>query len=156
MQWETLLENNEIKYTLISIGIFLLFLLLRKIFITYIYKFVLIASSKTPTRCFTELLEAFNKPLQWMFVIVGFYIAVHYFPYIDEENKLFLQIIQSLIIVLIIWGFFNLASATSLLFSKINRKTNMHIDQILIPFILRGISVIIVAILIIIFTEFFC
>src|SRR5690625_8037627 len=73
-----------------------------------------------------------------------------------EENKLFLQIIQSLIIVLIIWGFFNLASATSLLFSKINRKTNMHIDLILIPFILRGISVIIVAILIIIFTEFFC
>ncbi|HLS35136.1 MAG TPA: mechanosensitive ion channel family protein [Bacillota bacterium] len=155
MQWETLLENNEIKYTLISIGIFLLFLLLRKIFITYIYKFVLKASSKTPTRFFTELLEAFKKPLQWMFVIVGFYIAVHYFPYIDEENKLFLQIIQSLIIVLIIWGFFNLASATSLLFSKINRKTNMQVDQILIPFISRGIRVVIVAIGISIIAEIF-
>src|SRR5690625_1737591 len=155
MQWETLLENNEIKYTLISIGIFLLFLLLRKIFITYKYKFVLKTISKTPTIFFTELLEAFKKPLQCMFVIVGFYIAVHYFPYIDEENKLFLQIIQSLIIVLIIWGFFNLASATSLLFSKINRKTNMHIDQILIPFISRGIRVIIVAIGISVMAEVF-
>src|SRR5690625_7737414 len=99
MQWETLLENNEIKYTLISIGIFLLFLLLRKRCITHIYKFVLKASSKTPTRFFTELLEAFKKPLQWMFGIVGFYIAVHYDPDINEENKLCVRLIQSLIIV---------------------------------------------------------
>src|SRR5690625_7790144 len=95
---------------------------------------------------FTELLESFKKPLQWMFVIVGFYIAVHYFAYIDEENKLFLQIIQSVIIVLIIWGFFNLASAASLLFSNINRMTDMHVDQIFIPFISRALRVVLVAV----------
>src|SRR5690625_2964221 len=155
MQWETLLANEDIKNTLISLAVFLLFLLLRRIFIRYIYKFILKVSSITPTRFFTELLEACKKPFQWLFASVGSYIAMHYFPYIDEENKLFLHIIQSLIIVLIIWGFFKLASATSLLFSKITRKTNMQVDQILTPFISRGIRVVIVAIGISIIAEIF-
>src|SRR5690625_3939403 len=90
-----------------------------------------------------------------MIVILVIDIAVTYFLHICKEYKLFLQIIQSLIIVLFIWGFFNLASATSLLFSKINRKTNMQVDQILIPFISRGIRVVIVAIGISIIAEIF-
>lgn len=150
-----LMTLTEIDQLLISLGIFLIFLLLRRIFITYVYKFILRISRKAPAELFTQLLLAFEKPLQWLFVIAGVYIAVEYFPYIDQQNPLFLKIIQSLVIIMIGWGLFNLTSSTSLLFSKINRRGNIYIDDILVPFISRGIRVIIVAIGISIIAEIF-
>src|SRR5699024_7729345 len=133
MNWHTLWEIEDVKNTIIAIGILLVFLLLRRLFIKYIYKLILGLTSKSPTELFTQLLIASKKPLQWFFVIIGIYIAAAYFPYLDQDNKLFTNVIQSSIIMVIVWGLFNLTSATSLLFSRINRRGNVHLDEILIP-----------------------
>lgn len=146
MDLEALIQNEDFKMVLISLGILLLFLLLRKFFITYLYKFILRMSSKGKSKFFNQLLLAFEKPLQWLFVLIGVYVAAIYFPYFSHENELFSQIVQSLVIVFIVWGLVNLTEATHLLFSSINRRGNVKIDEILIPYIRRGAQVIIVAI----------
>lgn len=155
MSLETLFTNENMQNLAISLGILLLFLLIRKVFITYIYKAILKLSRKSPTELFTQIFLAFEKPLQWLFVIIGVYIAVDYFPYLDQKNELFSNIIQSSIIVLIAWGLSNLTSATSILFSSINRRRNIKLDDILIPFISRGLRFVIIAIGISIIAEVF-
>src|SRR5690625_4951252 len=113
--------SDNFKHLLIAIGIFLLFLILRKIFTTYIYKLLLRIFQKTPTVIFTQVLEAYEKPVQWLFIIIGTYVAMGYFPYLDQSNALFVKLIQSSIIVLISCGLFNLSSATSIFFENLKK-----------------------------------
>lgn len=155
MTWETIIENEDLKNLAIALGILLLFLLVRKIFITYIYKILLRASRKSPTEIFTEIFLAYEKPLQWLFVIIGVYVAVDYFPYLSQENELFLKIIKSSIVILIVWGLANLTTVTSSVFARINKRGNVHLDDILIPFISKGLRFVIIAIGISIIAEVF-
>src|SRR5690625_6400155 len=118
MNFEVIFMNENIKYTLIALGIFLLFLIVRKLFIKYIYQLILNMSRRSPTTFFTQLLLSFEKPLQWLFVIIGLYIAVDYFPYLAQTNILFSRIIQSSVVIIIAWGLFNFVGSVPLFFSK--------------------------------------
>lgn len=141
------LLTYEIVYDLgISIGIFLLFLIFRKIFSKYVFNLLLKLSKKAPSEFFSQIFLAFERPLQWLFIIVGVYIAASYFPFIEQSNFLFLRIVRASIILLISWGLFNLAAATSLLFHRINERSNVEIDRILIPFLSKALRVIVVVI----------
>lgn len=139
----------------ISVGIFLLFLILRKVFTKYIFHLILKLAHKTPTDLFSHIWLSFEKPIRWLFVIIGFNVAASFFPYIDPRNLLFVQIMKSLIIIMITWGLYNVASASSIAIMKINKKLNVEIDEILIPFLSKTIRFVIVAIsLTIILQEF--
>src|SRR5690625_3397199 len=149
------LYSDDFKYLLIAIGIFLLFLVLRKFFTTYIYKLLLRIFKKAPTVRFTQVLEAYEKPVQWLFIVIGTYVAMGYFPSLDQSNALFVKLIQSSITVLISWGLFNLSSATSIFFENLKKRMNFALDDILIPFISKAIRAIIVAISLTIILEIF-
>ncbi|MEC1639630.1 mechanosensitive ion channel family protein [Schinkia azotoformans] len=139
----------------ISVGIFLLFLILRKVFTKYIFHLILKLAHKTPTDLFSHIWLSFEKPIGWLFVIIGFNVAASFFPYIDPRNPIFVHIMKSLIILMITWGLYNVASASSIAIMKINKKLNVDIDEILIPFLSKTIRFIIVAIsLSIILQEF--
>lgn len=155
MNFEVILMNENIKYTLIALGIFLLFLIVRKLFIKYIYQFILNMSRHSPTTFFTQLLLSFEKPLQWLFVIIGLYIAVDYFPYLAQTNILFSRIIQSSVVIIIAWGLFNFVGSVPLFFSKLDEQTNVKLDEIVIPFITKGLRLAIVAIAISIIAQIF-
>lgn len=146
VSWETYFASDDFKSLAISIGILLLFLLVRKIFIKYIYKAILKLSRKSSIELLTQLFLAFERPLQWLFVIIGVYVAVDYFPYLEQKNILFEHFIRTGIIVIITWGLYNLTSSASVLFNRLNKHANMQLDDILIPFISKGVRVIIIAI----------
>lgn len=113
--WEFILFNDDIHGIGLSIVIFLLFVLFRKIFAKYLFSLLVKLAKKAPGDFFTSVFEAFKKPLEWLFIVIGIYIAAHYFPYFNHENLLFLDIIRASIIVLITWGLFNLAGESSVL-----------------------------------------
>jgi MscS family membrane protein len=146
MSWEVLFSYEVIKDIAISLGILLLFLLFRRIFAKYVFALLLKFSKKTSSELLSSIFLAFEKPIQWLFIIIGVYISARYFPYLEQTNPLFLKIIRSSVIFIIGWGLFNLSSSSSLLFSKINEKTNIEIDEILIPFLSKALRVVIVAI----------
>jgi MscS family membrane protein len=153
--WEYLLSYEVLKNFGISIGIFFLFLLFRKLFTKYVFKLILKLSQKTPTELFSNITVAFEQPIRWLFIIIGIYVAADYFPFMEKSNPLFLKIIRASIIMLIAWGLYNLSSGSSLLFMKINDRFQMEIDQILIPFFSKAIRFIIVAISISIIAQVF-
>lgn len=153
--WEYLLSYEVLKNLGISIGIFFLFLLFRKLFTKYVFRLMLKLGQKTPTELFTSMTVAFEQPIRWLFIIIGIYVAADYFPFMEQSSPLFLKIIRASIIMLISWGLYNLSSGSSLLFMKINDRFNMEIDQILIPFFSKAIRFIIVAISLSIIAQVF-
>lgn len=138
--------NEDFINTLIAIGIFLLFLMFRKLFTKYIFKIILRITKKTPTDFFTHVWLSFEKPLRTLFIIIGCYIAVKYFPYFNEKNEMFKNIISASVIVLITWGLYNLSSSSSLIFRKVNSHLNIEFDQIVIPFLSKALRFVIIAI----------
>ncbi|MBM7693797.1 MscS family membrane protein [Peribacillus deserti] len=130
----------------ISVGILLLFVLFRNLFTKYVFQLILKLSKKTPTDFITQICLGFERPLGWFFIILGLYLAMDYFPFIEQHNALFLKFLRSMVIVLITWGLFNLSSPASGILISVNQRINNKIDLILIPFISRAIRVIIVAI----------
>ncbi len=139
----------------ISIGIILLFLLFRKLFTKYIFRIILKLSKKTPTDFFSHVCLSFEQPLRWVFIIIGIYLAVDYFPYLDQSNPLFLKLIRASFIIIITWGLYNISGASSALFTKANDRLSIEIDQILIPFLSKAIRFVIIAISISIVAQVF-
>ena len=130
----------------ISIGILLVFLLLRKIFLKYILKFIQKLSKKARTPFFTHTFNSIEQPIGFLFIVLGLYVAIRYFPYIDQSNPLIIKIFRSLVIFSISWGLYNFSSATSVIFEKIRNRFDINMDQILIPFLSKGLRFIIIAI----------
>jgi MscS family membrane protein len=146
MSWKVLATYENSIDLGIAIGIFLLFLLFRKIFAKYVFSLLIKLSTKARTNFFSQIFYAFEKPIQWLFIIIGIYTSVRYFPLFNHADPLFLKVIRSAIIVVISWGIFNLTSASSVLFAKLNDKYNFEIDSIIIPFLSKGLRVIVVVI----------
>lgn len=146
MTWEMFLEYEVWKEVAISIGILLLFLIFRKLFSKYVFTLMLRLSRKAPTDLLSHIFLSFEKPIQWLFIIIGVYVAAGYFPFMEQRNLFFMDVIRSAVIFLITWGLFNLSSVSSLLFVKVKKKYGLEIDDILIPFLSKAVRVVIVAI----------
>jgi MscS family membrane protein len=140
------IDYDMLKNVGISIGILVLFILFRNLFTKYVFQLILKLSRKTPTDFFSQICLSFERPLGWGFIILGLYLAMDYFPFIEQHNALFLKFLRSMVIVLITWGLFNFSSPTTGILVSVNQKMNNKIDLILLPFISRTVRVILIAI----------
>lgn len=155
MSWEYITSYETLKNLGISLGIFLLFIFFRKIFIKDIFDIILKLSKKTPTDFLYYVCLAFEHPARWLFVIIGLYVALGFFPFIHQSNPLILKLMRASIIALISWGLLNLSSASSQIFTKLKERFDLKIDQLLIPFLSKALQFIIVAIAISVIAQEF-
>ena len=84
-----MLENydvEDLKNIGISIGILLIFLLVRKIFLKYILKFIQKLSKKSRTPFFTHVFNSIEQPIGFLFIVLGLYVALMYFPFLDQST----------------------------------------------------------------------
>lgn len=143
--WISLYENIPWLDIGIACLIFLLFLVFRKIFTTYIFKLIIRLSKKTPTDFFTNVLLAFERPLRTFFVILGTYLALSYLKF-DISTMIFVQkTYQSLLFLLIGWGFYNFASENSSLLLGLAKKFQLEQESMLLPFLSKIIRFTIIA-----------
>ncbi|WP_147802462.1 mechanosensitive ion channel family protein [Alkalicoccus halolimnae] len=119
----------------IAAGIFLLFLIFRKIFTKYIFRFILFLSKKTSVEILSNILLAFEKPMRSFFVFIGLFVAVVYFPFDESFHDFFDKVFRTLIIFHIAWGLFNLSASTSSIFTQVGKKMKIEFDDILLPFV---------------------
>lgn len=144
MTWEHFISYSHLMELGIAIGIFLLFILFRKLFTKYVFRIVMRIVRKTKINALSNIFLAFQKPMEWFFTLLGFYFAISYYPYI--HGSFLNKFISAAFIVLVTWGLVSLSSSSSNLFRKINEKTDINIDEILIPLLSRTLQFIIVAI----------
>ena len=90
---------------------------------------------------------SFEKPIQWLFILLGIYLSTWYFPHFDQTHILFVKLVKSAIIFLVGWGLFNLSSSSTLILAKLNERFNFEMNEILIPFLSKLLRVIIVVVI---------
>ncbi len=146
MTWEIFLSREHLILLLTSLLIFFAFLIFRRIFAKYIMKFIVRLGRRIDSEFLPNLVNAFDRPLQWFFIFLGLYVAISYYPYIDQTTPLILKWVKSIFVILFSWGLVNLTSNSSNLFLFINEKSNVKIDEILIPFLSRAIQFVIIVI----------
>ncbi|MBS4212747.1 mechanosensitive ion channel family protein [Neobacillus rhizophilus] len=146
MSWKLFFSYEFMNDVGISVGIFVLFLLFRKLFAKYVIALILKWLRKENHPFFSHMFSSFEKPIQWLFILLGIYISAWYFPYFNHSNVLFVKLVKSAIIFLVGWGLFNLSSSSKFLFTKLNKRFNFEIDEILIPFLSKVLRFIIVVV----------
>lgn len=132
---------NYVQYAVIALLILIFFLLLRKIFTTYVFNLLRRLFSKT-NYLNEDFLLAFEGPVRLFFIILGIYIALLYLPLNKDWHLLGTKIFRSLIIVLITWGLYNLEGVNSPFFSKLQEKFNTQVDTILFSFLSKSLRII--------------
>ena len=155
MSWKSFFSYEFIKDIRISLGIFFLFLVFRKIFAKYVIALIVKGGRKEKHPFFAHMFLSIEKPIQWLFILLGIYVSAGYLPHFDQTHILFVKLVKSAIIFLVGWGLFNLSSSSTLIFAKLNERFNFEIDEILIPFLSKLLRVIIVIVIFIGIAEEF-
>lgn len=145
MNWNILFENERLIEVATGIGIFLLFLLFRKIFTKYLFKFILRILRKSPDGIISKVWEAFEKPISWLFVVIGIYIS-SYFYFFETISPMYRDLFSIMIIILITWGFYNFTGSTSVIFISLKKRLNWQLDQTLISLLSNSLRFIVISI----------
>lgn len=153
MTWELFISYDHLMELGIAIGIFLLFILFRKLFTKYVFKILMRLIRKTKIQALSTIFQSFQKPMEWFFTLLGLYFALRYYSYIN--HTIFSDFLSASFIFLVTWGLVRLSSSSSNLFRKINEKTEVQIDELLIPILSRTLQFIIIAISITIILQKF-
>ncbi|HWO96833.1 MAG TPA: mechanosensitive ion channel family protein [Bacillus sp. (in: firmicutes)] len=141
---EMILSLEEWKNLGIAIGIFLIFLVLRKLFTTYVFKLILGFMKNIKIDFAAKILESFEKPLRWLFVIIGIQLALPYLPFELIEHDTERKVFRSLFIWLAAWGIYDLTASTSVIFAHFVKRFDFQIDRIVIPFVEKMVRLIII------------
>ncbi|WP_346726933.1 mechanosensitive ion channel family protein [Bacillus suaedae] len=156
-RWEAFvgsLERLEWADLGIAFGIFVVFLIFRKIFTKYIYKLILTLVSKTPTAVFSNLLISYERPLRTFWVVLGTYLSLVYLPFHFTAIEFVDHLYRSIIIVLIGWGLYNYVSYHSMAFVKIANRIDDDEDSMLVPFLTKILrATVIVLIVVVVISE---
>jgi len=138
-----LVGNIEIHHLVFSLGIFLIFLILRKVFTHYVFSILLKLAHKNKTEVGQKLLKAFEKPMAILFIVLGLYLALGYLPLAIEYKITINQWFRSLLVILVAWGIYDLTGNSSLLSYEFKEK--LKIDNILISFFTKVFRFLVVA-----------
>ncbi|MGF7184125.1 MscS family membrane protein [Desulfitispora alkaliphila] len=123
--------------------IFIIFLVFRKLFTSYVFKTILGLTRRTKLEVDTKLLLAFERPLHVFFALVGFFASLMYLPLTEAQDLIVLRLFRSMVIVLIAWGLYNFVDTESTIFRDIEKKLDLQVDKILVPFLSKGLRFII-------------
>ncbi len=124
--------------------IFLFFLFLRKVFSKYIIKALLKLSKKTSSEIDDRLIESFKKPLNGIFVVIGLLIAFYILPLSTEIKTTVFVLSRSMIIILIAWGINNFLDSSSFLFSGIQKRVGLELNEAVVPFISKLLKAVLI------------
>ena len=127
--------NSEIDSYIYAIVIFVFFQLFRAVLRKIAYAIV----KKTSTKFDDEMLEAVEKPIDFLFVIIGLNFAVAMLYLDDDINSTIDQFIRSGFIVVVFWSIINILNHLAINIHKITNKFGDKINADVSSFIVKSI-----------------
>lgn len=139
---------KEIPYgqEIAAVGIFVFFLLLRTLFTKIILSFARKITSKTVTTIDDDLLTAIERPVRFLFVIIGLSLAFEVHEFGSEWLSLSLKIIEAFYLYTFFWAVFCAVSPLSRIFFSVGHKMGRSISEDLQHFFVRTVEVVILII----------
>ena len=125
---------------IVSLVIFLLFYLLRRLIARFILNRLSRIVSKTSNQIDDAVIEVLDGPLKFFPVVIGFFIASSYLDLSDKNQNFFDLVNRSLITIFIFW----LLHQLIIPFSFIIRNFESKITKPLVDWTLKGLKIIII------------
>ncbi|WP_259391617.1 mechanosensitive ion channel family protein [Paenibacillus sp. 1011MAR3C5] len=146
MDW--LMDKIEVWRLLdlgIAIGIFLLFLLFRRLFVRFLFTFLMKRLARMELAA--RVLEAFEKPLRGLFVLLGAYLAILYYVPAHWTPLLVVhKLFRSGMILLIGGGLYNLSAVSSVFMEGALKRFGGDDSSMLIPFLSKAVRFVVIVI----------
>ena len=126
-----------------AFGIILAFYILCRIISGFIIPFLLALTKKAQADFANKLVQSFQRPLTWIVIFLGFYVAgLRLFT--PDYRLLLTRTFRSAVVILISQGFYNLVGTTSGLFAKIANAYDLN--KLFLSLLSKTLRVIIIAI----------
>ena len=133
------LDNyTHLKDIAIALTIFFVFIYLRKVFTKYVVKFLSAMASKSKNDIDDKFLLIIIEPIRFLFIIIGFKIAISYAQYSSEYINL---IIKSLLIFVIFWVIYSSVTVFKSSIEKFALNFGNELHQELSLFIIKAIRI---------------
>jgi len=130
--------DKSLEEISIAIGIFLIFLILRKLFTTIILKSAQVFVKKSKTQVDDKILEVLSEPIKFSFIIIGIYLSLSFLNYgslfIDKGFK-------SLIIFVIFWVLYDLVIVFNYAVSNFTKKFGSELHKEIASFLVKTIKI---------------
>ncbi|MCD4758782.1 MAG: mechanosensitive ion channel family protein [Arcobacteraceae bacterium] len=127
-------DPNTDKY-IYAILIFSFFQFFRVFFRKISYKIV----QKTSTKFDDEILESIEKPVDYLFIIIGINIALSILTFDNEIEDMINKLLRSGFILVIFWGALNVLTNLSVNIHKITDKLGDKFSAEVLNFIIKSI-----------------
>ncbi|HIP08024.1 MAG TPA: mechanosensitive ion channel family protein [Mariprofundaceae bacterium] len=146
-QWSEFWGDSAWSQWLAALGILFVTVVLRRYFIALLHKVTRRLTQKTKTTLDDALLEAAEKPLSWLILLMGIWAAVMVIKPTSEVLPL-LDIAERLgrmaSIVLIGWFLWRLIDGLAIYASSQAKETDSSLDDQLVPFISKTLKLFLV------------
>lgn len=119
----------------ISVVIFFAFFGLRFLFAKALYPLLKKIVSKTKTQVDDIFIEAFNRPIRALIIILGIFFALINLPLSESLLQVIVTCLRISFVVIIAWGLMNSMSTTSILFQFLGNKLHYDFEETLIRFL---------------------
>ncbi len=116
--WNTGVLGTSIGEILIALCVFFFFLFLRQLFSRFVIRTLRKITNRTQSAIDDMLLKALEKPIEFIFVVIGFYMASQT-VFLSEDVEVFSdRLTRSLIAFTIFWGIFRAVHPLSHMFDR--------------------------------------
>ncbi len=117
--WQDGVMGVDIGRILAAFGIFIVFMLLRRLFTRFILAALSKFTRKTASDIDDRLVEALENPIRFIPLVLGVFFAAEYLGFSGNIQLLADNLVRSLIAFTLFWGFFRLVEPFSFLLSKL-------------------------------------
>lgn len=130
--WKNGLFGIDIGHFIVAVLIFFAFILLRRLFARFIIGRIKAVTKRTKTVIDDDILEALEKPVQFIPVVLGVFFAAEYLPIYGGIEVIANKFVRSLIVFVIFWGLVNLLEPMSFLLRRLEKIfTSSMVDWLL-------------------------
>lgn len=130
--WKNGLFGIDIGHFIVAVLIFFAFILLRRLFARFIIGRIKAVTKRTKTVIDDDMLEALEKPVQFIPVVLGVFFAAEYLPIYGGIEVIANKFVRSLIVFVIFWGLVNLLEPMSFLLRRLEKIfTSSMVDWLL-------------------------
>ncbi len=116
--WQTAVFGVGIGQVVLALGVFLAFLLLRRIFTRIVLAAIGGITRRTETKFDDELVLALEQPLRFVFIVIGFYAATQTVVVPEQAELVLTRVVRSLIAFTIFWTLYRCITPLSFLIDK--------------------------------------
>jgi len=119
--WQQGLFGVDVGRIIIAVFVFSLFLLIRKLFASQVINRLAVITNRTKTLLDDEVLEMLEKPIAFIPVVLGLFIATEYLALPGVYAIMAERLIRSLIVFVIFWTLIKLIGPMSFLLQGLEK-----------------------------------